>query len=33
VPEDDEVIVKVRAASVNPLDWHNMRGKVVVRIE
>ena len=25
--EDDAVIVKVRAASVNPLDWHYMRGK------
>jgi len=27
VSADDEVIVKVRAASVNPLDWHYMRGK------
>jgi NADPH:quinone reductase-like Zn-dependent oxidoreductase len=27
VAADDEVIVKVRAASVNPLDWHYMRGK------
>ena len=27
VAEDDAVIVKVRAASVNPLDWHTMRGK------
>lgn len=26
VPKDDEVLVKVRAASVNPLDWHFMRG-------
>lgn len=25
-PEDDEVLVKVLAASVNPLDWHYMRG-------
>ena len=25
-PADDEVLVKVRAASVNPLDWHFMRG-------
>ena len=24
---DDEVIVKVRAVSVNPLDWHVIRGK------
>ena len=27
VPADDRVIVKVHAASVNPLDWHYMRGK------
>jgi NADPH:quinone reductase-like Zn-dependent oxidoreductase len=26
VPADDEVLVKVKAASVNPLDWHYMRG-------
>jgi hypothetical protein len=25
-PGDDEVLIRVRAASVNPLDWHNMRG-------
>ncbi len=25
-PEDNEVLVKVHAASVNPLDWHYMRG-------
>jgi NADPH:quinone reductase-like Zn-dependent oxidoreductase len=30
VASDDEVIVKVRAASVNPLDWHYMRGKPYV---
>src|SRR3970282_1939301 len=24
---DDEVLIKVRAASVNPLDWRLMRGK------
>ncbi|GAA3442751.1 NAD(P)-dependent alcohol dehydrogenase [Planomonospora venezuelensis] len=23
----DDVLIRVRAASVNPLDWHNMRGK------
>lgn len=26
VPKDDEVLIKVRAASLNPLDWHFMRG-------
>ena len=25
-PADDEVLVKIHAASVNPLDWHYMRG-------
>jgi len=30
VSADDKVIVKVRAASVNPLDWHYMRGKPYV---
>src|SRR5215470_15554931 len=27
VPGDTEVLIKVRAASVNPYDWHFMRGK------
>jgi NADPH:quinone reductase-like Zn-dependent oxidoreductase len=26
LPRDDEVLLKIRAASVNPLDWHYMRG-------
>ena len=24
-PKDDEVLIKVQAASVNPLDWHFLR--------
>lgn len=27
VPADNEVLVKVRAASVNPYDWHALRGE------
>ena len=26
VPADDQILVKVAAAAVNPLDWHTMRG-------
>src|SRR2546421_5587163 len=26
VPKDDEVLIKVRAASVNPLDWRLLKG-------
>ena len=26
-PNDDQILVKVRAASVNPYDWHFMRGE------
>jgi NADPH:quinone reductase-like Zn-dependent oxidoreductase len=26
VPKDKEVLLKIRAASVNPLDWHFLRG-------
>jgi NADPH:quinone reductase-like Zn-dependent oxidoreductase len=28
VPGDNEVLVKISAAAVNPLDWHNMRGSL-----
>jgi NADPH:quinone reductase-like Zn-dependent oxidoreductase len=27
VPADDEVLVRIRTAAVNPLDWHFMRGE------
>jgi NADPH:quinone reductase-like Zn-dependent oxidoreductase len=27
VPQDNQALVKIRAASVNPLDWHILRGK------
>ena len=31
---DDEVLIEVRAASVNPLDWRLMRGRpYIVRIQ
>ena len=30
IPADNRVLVKVHAASVNPLDWHYMRGKPYV---
>lgn len=26
-PDDDQLLVKVRAAGVNPLDWHYLRGE------
>ena len=26
VPADDQVLIRVRAASVNPLDWHYLHG-------
>lgn len=29
-PGDNEVLIKVRATSVNPVDWHGMRGKPYV---
>jgi NADPH:quinone reductase-like Zn-dependent oxidoreductase len=30
VPADDEVLVRVLATSINPYDWHNMRGQPYV---
>jgi len=34
VPADDRLLVKVHAASLNPLDWHYMRGTpYIVRME
>tara|TARA_Y100001972_G_scaffold48958_1_gene60193 strand:+ start:1222 stop:2199 length:978 start_codon:yes stop_codon:yes gene_type:complete len=27
IPEDKEILIKVKSASVNPLDWHMMRGR------
>jgi hypothetical protein len=32
VPEDDQLLVKVRAASVNPLDGHTLRGELFGRV-
>ena len=30
VPAVDEVLVRVRATSVNPYDWHHLRGQPYV---
>ncbi len=30
IPNDDQVLIKVRAASINPYDWHFMRGEPYV---
>ncbi|MEV4757311.1 NAD(P)-dependent alcohol dehydrogenase [Micromonospora sp. NPDC049559] len=27
VPADDEILVRVRATSINPYDWHHLRGE------
>ena len=26
IPDDDQILVRVRAAAINPVDWHYMRG-------
>lgn len=32
-PKDDEILIRIRAAAVNPLDWHLMRGSpFIVRL-
>jgi len=31
-PEDDEVLLKVSCASINPLDWRMMRGSPLMRV-
>ena len=31
VPADDEVLIKVRATSINPYDWHHLRGMLPIR--
>ncbi len=34
IPKDDEVLIQIHAASVNPFDWHYMRGTpYLVRIQ
>lgn len=32
VPNDDQVLVKVYAASLNPTDWHTRRGMLLARL-
>ena len=31
VPNDDQILVKVRAASVNPYDWHFIEGTPYIK--
>src|SRR5688572_13639912 len=32
VPQDDEVLIKVRASSVNPAEWYGMTGLPIARL-
>jgi len=32
VPKDHQVLIKIHAASVNPLDWHRLRGLWIIRL-
>jgi NADPH:quinone reductase-like Zn-dependent oxidoreductase len=32
IPQDDEVLVKIKASSVNPAEWYDMTGLVIARL-
>ncbi|NJN80729.1 MAG: NAD(P)-dependent alcohol dehydrogenase, partial [Anaerolineales bacterium] len=32
VPQDNEVLIKVRASSVNPAEWYSMVGLPIARL-
>jgi NADPH:quinone reductase-like Zn-dependent oxidoreductase len=33
VPEDDQVLLRVHASSVNPLEWYGVTGPYLTRFE